>query len=85
MRSKISASINTAYKKRQEVRIRILRQPRGSISGLDLSHYRPKLVYDVPATLGTYLVVSGYARMEMRITENPQPPFGVERRLQASR
>jgi hypothetical protein len=67
------------------VRIRILRQPKGSMSGLDLSHYKPRIVYDVPATLGTYLVVSGYARIEMRVTENPQPPLGVERRLQESR
>ncbi len=66
------------------MRIRILRQPRGSVNGLELGHYRPRLVYDMPSYLADYLIASGYARMEMRITENPKPPLGVERRQQAS-
>jgi hypothetical protein len=63
----------------------MFRQPRGSIHGLNLAHYKPPNVYDVPASLGNYLVISGFARMEMRITENPRPPLGVERRQQPLR
>ena len=62
------------------MRVRILRRPVGSINGLDLSLYKPRHVYELPANLASYLVAIGVARFEMRISENPQPPEGVERR-----
>ena len=62
------------------MRVRILYQPMGSINGLDLSHYKARHVYELPANLASYLVAIGVARFEMRISENPQPPEGVERR-----
>jgi hypothetical protein len=50
-----------------------------------LGRYRPLAVYDLPPYLADYLIASGYARMEMRIAENPRPPLGIERRQPASR
>jgi hypothetical protein len=54
------------------------------VNGLDLSHYKPQLVYDLPTYIADYLIASGSARLEMRVSENPQPPSGVERRQHSS-
>ena len=62
------------------MRVRILRRPTGSVNGLTLSHYKPGVVYDLPANLANYLVATGVARLEMRVSDNPQPPLGIERR-----
>ena len=62
------------------MRVKIIRQPIGSVNGLNLSHYRPRLIYDLPADLASYLVASGFARLEMRGSEKAGPPQGIERR-----
>jgi hypothetical protein len=62
------------------MRVRIIRQPIGSVNGLNLTLYKTRLVYDLPADLASYLVASGFARLEMRGSDRSGPPEGIERR-----
>jgi hypothetical protein len=62
------------------MKVRILRQPRGTVSGVTLSHYRPGEVYDIPAILAEYLVMEQFAMLEMRDRDRPPVPVEVERR-----
>jgi hypothetical protein len=62
------------------MRVRIIRQPVGSVNGLNLTLYKPRLTYDLPADLASYLVTSGFARLEMRGSDKAGPPEGIERR-----
>ena len=48
------------------MRVRIIRQPHGSINGASLSSYREGEVYDIPPTLADYLVMQEFAMVEMR-------------------
>lgn len=49
------------------VRVRITKRPRElNIEGVDLDRMSPGNVVDVSATVGTWLVVQGYAYPEMR-------------------
>jgi hypothetical protein len=43
------------------MRIRIVRRPRGEVDGVDLNHFEKGVVYDVTASIGTYLMVGGHA------------------------
>ena len=67
---------NTDYR----MRVRIVRQPHGTVSGVSLSSYRSGEVYDIPATLAEYLVMESYAILEMRDRDRPPVPVPVERR-----
>ena len=62
------------------MKVKILRQPRGTVSGVTLSHYRPGEVYDIPAILAEYLVMEQFAMLEMRDPDRRPVPVGVERR-----
>jgi hypothetical protein len=62
------------------MRVKIIRQPVGSVNGLNLTLYKPRLIYDLPADLATYLVTSGFARLEMRGSEKAGPPEGIMER-----
>jgi hypothetical protein len=62
------------------VRVRIIKEPVGSINGIALRQYRPSLVYDLPPTLANYLVISGFAIFEMRGDDQQALPAGVDRR-----
>jgi hypothetical protein len=62
------------------MKVKIVRQPVGSVNGLNLSLYKPRLTYDLPADLASYLVASGLARLEMRRSDKAVPPDGIERR-----
>ena len=48
------------------VKVRITRKPFGAVSGLDLCHYREGAIYDMDAPLAEYLVLEGFAVIEMR-------------------
>jgi len=48
------------------VRVRIVRQPVGFIEGISLRQFHPDQVYDIDTTLAEYLVLEGYARLELR-------------------
>jgi hypothetical protein len=56
-----------ATNKGRGVRVRITTRPRElNIEGVDLDRMSPGNVVDVSATVGTWLVVQGYAYPEMR-------------------
>ena len=44
------------------MRIRIVLRPSGRIDGVPLDRFEPGGVYDVNASIGTYLMASGYAQ-----------------------
>ena len=43
------------------MRIRIVRRPPGEVDGVDLHRFEPGTMYDVNASIATYLMVGGYA------------------------
>jgi hypothetical protein len=48
------------------VKVRISRQPSGTVDGISLGHYHPGRCYDLPASLAQYLVAEGFGIFEMR-------------------
>ena len=76
-----------ASNKGQGVRVRITTRPRElNIDGVELETLRPGTVCDVSMSVGTWLIVQGYAYPEMRRSEDdltdpvPDPePLPVER------
>ena len=48
------------------MRIRITREPSGSVDGISLRQYRPGTTYDLAPELAEYLVAAGFASIEMR-------------------
>jgi hypothetical protein len=64
------------------MKVRIIRQPAGSVEGLNLGLYKPQFTYDLPGDLASYLVMTGFAKLEMRASGKGTPPGGVERRRQ---
>ena len=56
-----------------------MRQPREVTHDLSLTHYREGQVYDLPSTIGEYLVAEGFAIIEMR-TQKSASFEGPDRR-----
>jgi hypothetical protein len=56
-----------------QVRVRIIRQPLGAVDDIALSSYRVGRVYDLPVSLGHYLIAENLAICEMR--RDDPPPF----------
>jgi hypothetical protein len=54
------------------MKVKILRQPNGTVSGVALDRFRPDKVYDLPATLAEYLVLEQFAILEMRDRDRPR-------------
>lgn len=48
------------------LRLLILKQPTGIVAGVSLKNYRPGRVYEVTGYLANYLIVEGFALVEMR-------------------
>jgi hypothetical protein len=44
------------------MRIRIVRRPHGEVDGVALDRFEPGVIYDVNVSIGTYLMVGGYAQ-----------------------
>jgi hypothetical protein len=63
-----------------DVRIRIIKRPRGSIDGVSIGFYRIGESYDVTAMLGQYLMAEGFAQLEMRVGQRSRRPRPSERR-----
>ena len=59
------------------MRVRITRQPTGSVQGSAVDCYKVGCVYDLAPALAEYLVLEGFAALEMRTQDEPTP---VERR-----
>ena len=53
--------------------VRIVKQPMGHVDGLGLHHYRVGRCYELPTHLAEYLVMEGYAILEMRKEERSRP------------
>jgi hypothetical protein len=66
------------------LKVRIVRQPSGSVHGVSLRSYRLGCVYDVPETLAAYLVIQDFAVIEMRTADDPDSAVR-ERRMPAAR
>ena len=66
------------------MKIRIIREPHGMLNGSLLSRYRTGEVYDLPVMVADYLVVEGFAIVEMR-NDNSAVPIEVERRQSGRR
>lgn len=62
------------------MRVRITRQPTGVVQGMSLKYYRPGEVYELPPSLGEYLVMEDCAIVEMRDRNKPPIPIAEERR-----
>ena len=52
--------------------VKILKYTTGNVDGISLAHYLPGRVYDVPPLLADYLVMQGYAIVEMRRRQRSQ-------------
>ncbi len=46
--------------------VRVIKQPSGRVNGLELSYYKPGRTYELTPALADYLVMEGYAVIEMR-------------------
>ena len=55
------------------------------LNGSELSRYRTGEVYDVPVMVAEYLVVEGFAIVEMRNSDSSVAPLAVERRQSGRR
>jgi hypothetical protein len=49
--------------------VRITRQPRGNLHGIRLDGYKPGRTYELDPSVADYLVIEGFAMVEMRRTE----------------
>ena len=59
------------------MRVRITRHPIGSVDGVNVECYQVGCVYDIAPVLADYLILNGFAEVEMRSRDEPPP---VERR-----
>jgi hypothetical protein len=62
------------------MKVKITRQPVGSIQGVSLNYYRSGEVYDLAPWLAEYLVVERFAIFEMRDPNRPSIGLSDERR-----
>lgn len=51
------------------VRVRFTREPHGVVDGVSLDRYHAGRAYEMSAELAEYLVLEGYASIEMRRTQ----------------
>ena len=49
--------------------VRITRQPRGNLHGVRLDSYKPGRTYELDPSVADYLVIEGFAMVEMRRTQ----------------
>jgi hypothetical protein len=76
----VASALLNAGSNGRGVRVRIKERPREhDIEGVSLDTLRPGSVCDVSATIGSWLIVQGYAYPEMRQTPEDDP-FAAERR-----
>ena len=60
--------------------VRVIRQPTGSVDGVSLAHYHPGRTYDLQAHLAEYLVLNGFAVVEMRTRQRSSRKRPTDRR-----
>ncbi len=54
------------------MKIRIVKQPIGTVEGFALHYYRAGHIYEVTPTLANYLVAEGFATFELRDSDSKQ-------------
>jgi hypothetical protein len=62
--------------------VRVIRQPTGDVDGVSLQHYHTGLTYDLPPLLADYLVLQGFAAIEMRRGQRSRRFRPTDRRQQ---
>ena len=60
--------------------IRVIRQPIGTVDGVSLRSYKPGRTYELEPSIADYLVLSGYAVIEMRKSARSRRQRPNERR-----
>jgi hypothetical protein len=60
--------------------VRLIRQPFGTVNGIALHRYRLGQVYDLPPSVAEYLVLEGYAIIEMRRGQRSKRARRTDRR-----
>ena len=60
--------------------VRVIKQPIGTISGLELDHFKLGRTYELHPSLADYLVLEGYAVIEMRRLARSRRPRPNDRR-----
>jgi hypothetical protein len=63
------------------MRIRIVKDTAGTVSGIALDRYQRGRVYDVGAGIAEYLVAEGFAIVEMRNQDRPRTAQKMEKKL----
>jgi hypothetical protein len=53
--------------------VRILKRPTGSLDGIALNRFVPGEVYDLSPSVAAYLILEGFARLEMRAGTRKKP------------
>lgn len=48
------------------MKVRVVRQPQGTVQGITLQAYHAGHVYDIAPSLAEFLIAEGYAILEMR-------------------
>lgn len=62
------------------VKVRITRRPTGTLEGMPLKRYLQGEVYDVSPSVGDFLVLQGFAKIEMRRSVNVKLKKKTDRR-----
>jgi hypothetical protein len=62
------------------VKVRIGRQPHGTVDGIALRYYHPGRCYDLPASLAEYLIAEGFGIFEMRVQARSKRVRPTDRR-----
>ena len=62
------------------MKVRIIRESRGTVDGISLRYYHAGEAYDMSAVLAEYLVAEGFASIEMRQQERSSRHRMTDRR-----
>jgi len=60
--------------------VRVVRQPGGTVNGISLDRYKVGQTYEMDPLLADYLVVNGFAMVEMRRGQRSRRPRLHDRR-----
>jgi hypothetical protein len=67
------------------MKVRITREPKGTVDGMSLHYYHAGEAYDVTPQLAQYLVAEGFASIEMRQRQRSTRRRAHDRRRSALR
>lgn len=64
--------------------VRMVRQPSGTVDHVSLHYYRPGRTYDLDPSLAEYLMLNGFAFLEMRRADRSRRFRPTDRRRKPS-